>query len=168
MRTQEPDIHHLLQSSQGLPKEGSRMLFITEKRGTERVGSFPNVTQWVLVELDVWNWAKGVGGRSEPDIITAGSRDLILLGSLCERQACSLCLSCGPLPGPRFCLADRVRCRNPSSESAGGEVRLREGQGLAPGHRAHQGQGGRRPLTSRCPWPSPAQSSRMRRGPDRG
>ena len=47
------------------------MLSITEKRGTERVGSFPNVTQRVLVELDVWNWAKGVGGRSEPDIITA-------------------------------------------------------------------------------------------------
>ncbi|XP_059732191.1 uncharacterized protein [Bos taurus] len=70
------------------------MLSITEeKRGTERVGGFPNVTQRVLVELDVWNWAKGVGGRSEPDIITAGSRDLILLGSLCESQACSLCAS---------------------------------------------------------------------------
>ena len=138
------------------------------KRGTERVGGSPRVTQRVLVELDVGNWAEGVGGRSEAYIITAGCRDPILLGSLCERQACSLCLSCGPLPGPSFSLADRVRGRNPSSESAGGEARLREGQGLAPRHTAYQAQGGRRPLTSRRPWPSPAQSSRMRRGPDRG
>lgn len=41
------------------------------------------VTQRVLVELGVWNWAKGVGGRSEPDI-TMPDSETHFAGSLCD------------------------------------------------------------------------------------
>lgn len=57
------------------------------------------------------------------------SREAILPLSLCEFGACS-----GRLFPDLFQLPERVSWRHPLSEFPGGKVRLREGQGLAPGH----------------------------------
>lgn len=77
---------------------------------------------------------RGRRGGSEPDITMPDLETSFCWEACVSCQACSLLPRLWTLPGASFSLADRSQVSSPPSESAGGEVRLRERDRLPRSH----------------------------------